>query len=350
MSSSDTREDEPGTSIRGDLSRSIDQISTMWSLNLNVPKISSFDDIQEFINEFESATFNLPDNQKISLLTKSFSSGRQRIWFEAELKPKLTAASTWADVKKKIYQRWSETDERDEQFRKLRELKYNPNGSQKLLDFIEEFTYAYDRAFPGQGQDQIESKVKFVKASLPLSLNTMLSVNPDWRDCIQISELKRIAKQYDMTRGKTSDSKPESYVTSSQLASIVKQLVDRIGEDSSSMRREIAAAIQSRPRFDKRYNRSRENSRSPRRDDRRQDHDKRATTPDAGDSQSSNTSSSRQANSKINQAEQGQASNDKNNNSGAFDSELYYKRFGRPPSACSCGSWHWSRHCPDHLN
>ena len=112
-----------------DVTRSIDQLFGQLSIsNITVPRVDAYKDIFEFLNEFETVSATLSDEQQLRILVKAFPPGRLRAWFERELKPLIVTGSPWSTVKTKIISYYSDKEDRDRHFSRLQGLKFKPEG------------------------------------------------------------------------------------------------------------------------------------------------------------------------------------------------------------------------------
>lgn len=328
-----------------DVTRSVDQLCTQLSLtNINVPKYSRDTDVYEFINEFEAATAALNESQKVKVLPKSFLTSKYRSWFETELSPEIAANKDWKTIKTRIIKRFSDSEDRDRHFVRLRELKYDPESDQRLLDFVEEIWYSYMKAYPDKLD--MEEAIRFVKASIPKTIRLKLETDSQYRDATCLEDLRRAIRQFD------TGSVKEKKATNSdltELASALKDLVSGIKKEGETTRGAIAAALQSRHETSS-YRPTRRDV-SPRRVTF--NHNVRGASPSYRRSPSSMNYGQRQV-----QQENVRRSPEpirktvaSNDNIAAFDSDYYFKKFGRPPAPCTnCGFLHWMRHCHQYLN
>lgn len=341
-----------------DMSRSVSQICNHMTLaNVNVPRFNSFNDVFDFLAEFEAVTSTNSDDQKVILLTKAFPPGRHRSWFETELLPLIDGQKPWKDVKDKIIQRFSETEDKDRHFLRLRELKYNPNGDQRLLDFVEDLLYSYKKAFPHE--TSIESKLRYIKAAVPSELKPSLSVIPEYRDAKSEEDLKKGVKQYDVTRGGVSNQKANNQIGISELATVLKDMMNGIKSEGEATRKTIVAALNvERPNY-RREDQYQRDTRSPGRQGYHSpNHSSRNFSPNYRHNRQvsprryyDNQNNTKTESKSVNQEKDKDHSLSPRPNEDAFSSEHYFSRFGKPPTPCGdCGYWHWNRHCIKHLN
>lgn len=340
-----------------DVTRSVDQLCNQMSLaNIKIPRYDACSDVFDFITEFDTVTTALSDDQKVMLLNKSFPPGCYRSWFESELKPMIDKKRSWREVKNKIINRFSSTEDRDRHFTRLRELKFDLDGRQCLLDFVEDIIFSYKKAFPVD--DGSDSCIRYVKAALPQSLRSILSADPDFRNATNEDMLKKSAKQYDLTRSDRASSKVNDRLATQELASLLKEMMIGIRKDNELTRNSVVAALQQTREYrsdskNVRYERGqspshsnyRPRAMSPSYAGRRTPSPRRYSTDnqDRRYVQTSDTSAGKDY--------QLKESQNLEENVEAFDSKIYYARFGKPSSPCSrCNCWHWSRHCLDHLN
>lgn len=396
--------DESFTAFNATFSKSISQLcSSQLLANVKIPRFDAYKNVFEFLAEFETATTSLDDEQALPLLSKAFPIGCYRPWYETKLAPVIKAGSTWVTVKKIIIERFSAIADQDRHLRKALNLKYDPDGSQKLMDFIEELGYSYTKANRGEGSSD-EILVRFIKAAIPDSLHPILNNYASFKDAKNEEMLKDAAKQYDLIKV-TSLSKSSTDDIKKELTAVVKDLVKDLRKEIEATRQNASAGLPTKPevakersvsiRSEDRYQRPRSpfRERSPYRDDRyrpgtppRDDRSRyrRPPSPARPEARYRDYSPRRQEGYQSNGRERNDGyarrspspyRSDQNNYSRypsarspdrhakhsdgrrspemsiAFDSKLYFERFKKPPSACShCGQMHWDRHCPRHLN
>lgn len=345
-----------------DVSRSVDQLCNQMSLvNVKIPRYNSCSDVFEFIAEFETATIGLGDEQRHVLLNKAFPPGCHRPWYETELKPLIEKKSPWQNLKNQIINRFSATEDRDRHIARIRELKFDPDGRQNLLDFVEELLYSYKKAFPSETSP--DSCIRYVKAAMPQSVRSTLSVNPDFREATTEEKLKKSVQQYDVSRSTTTIAKPNDRLVSQELASLLKELMASVNKQGEATRSAIVAALQTNSNYhQERYNSDRyERNKSPPRNNYPT---RRTPSPVYQRRRSPSPNYYRQRNISPSKVYELKAESSKDYNQPikdgkfqvgeheeAFSSKAYYARFGKPPTPCgNCNYWHWSRHCHNHLN
>lgn len=324
-------------SIFQDVTRSVDQLCQQLSLaNIKIPRTSDFDDIHDFLSAYEEATTNLSESQRLKFVHKAFKNGRHMAWFETVLKPKIQGGSSWSDVKATIKSRFCGTDERDAHLERVRELRFTPNGHQKLLEFVEELVYSINKAMPRSDQ---EERMRFIKASLPNDLRSQLNIYSEYRNAKSIEDIKLAAKQYDESKMCWTGSR-QTMVKAEDMATMLKTLIDNVKQE---VRKEVIAAVAThRPMSPRRDYRD---SRSPSRQSLTKDY-ARSHSPGQ---QANRAPSPRPIQMHSNQHQDSVNSQD-NIIKQPFDVDKYYTRFGMPPSPCTaCGLYHWSRHC-SHFN
>lgn len=325
--------------------------------NVIVPRFLSFGDVFDFISEFETATTALTGDQRMILLARAFPPGRYRAWFETELAPLIRSRADWVEAKAKIISRFSDTEDRDRHIRRIRDMKYDPDGGQRLLDFVEDIFYSFKKAFSNDENE--ESSVRYVKAAIPDSLKSGLSTIPGYRDATTEDELKKAVRQFDMSRGDAGKTKPSDHIGATELASVLKEIINGIHKEGETTRKSIVAALQgSRGDTYQGYRSEGNNNQrgySPGRSSYpRPSQDARRSSPNFRDRRSP---SPRRFNNQeqawkpeVNKAVSEGRKVDTQTDEQAFCSEAYFARFGKPPSPCSCSGWHWNRHCPMNLN
>lgn len=370
-----------------DVTRSV---GSLCISNVNVPRFDLFSDVLDFIAEFERLTAGFSDEQCLILLSKAFPINCHRAWFETELAPLIKQPKPWAFVKEIVIRRFGDTDSKDRHFKKIRELRYDPESGKGLLDFVEEMLYSYSKAYPGIEAQQ--SAVSYVKACLPMEVKFQLNFYGEFRAANNENTLKMIAKQYDQSRGYISKPGPSREMTR-EFTNALQEIVTSLKKEMSDTKQVCMAAIkQQNEQFSSSYSRPDRQNRgyqpkdevqnnrphSPRNDnwvDRR-------TPPPGSLYQYSYRGRSPQQNRVIpkgqpnsypryrspsprrgnynylrNQADSqpeedldsadviGERNIDK-----IFDCDKYIAKFSKPPTACDCGCWHWRKHCPMNLN
>lgn len=401
-----------------DISRSVDQLCAQMSLaNIKVPKPTSFDNIFDFMSEYELVTTGLSDNQRKLLLARAFSTGHHQKWFKEEIAPIIDPESvnntnllatieaiganrtnnsimtktnkvTWKEIKDKIIERFSDNHDQDRYMVKLRDLKFDPDGDKKLLDFVEATLYTYKKAFPTDNSNA----VRYVKAAIPINVMPMLSILKEYQDASDEDNLKKAAKRYDSSRSVSDRTKGTDKTVANELAKVLKDVLNGIQKEGESTRGAFLSAFKSyypeskkeevqRPRTG--YvsprgvspNRDRNNNdrsgqdryyqrdRSPMRaDNYRPNQAQRSQSPVYNRQRSPSPrryENNRQRNDefKLPVRSGSQVIKDQTvplpagtSNVEAFSSEEYYAKFKKPDTPCACGYYHWRRHCINHLN
>lgn len=396
------------------ITKSVENLCSQLSIiNIQVPKFDDTVGVFNFIKEFEASTVTLTNEQKPILLVKSFLNTKRRPWFELELKPLIDGKALWPDIKKRIIDRFELTEDKDRHFNRLLNLKFSPESDQQLLDFIDEVSYSYDKAYLDKNDP--EGKVRFIKALLPSQVKMKLWTHNDYLQNTTFNKLKESAKYYDLMKAENSNSKEtDKAMSTSQLVSVMKELIEGIKAEGKNTRDAIAVSqteIQSYHRRYKSpsppYRRSNKRSPTPRRYSHSSDRDRSSSANrkyskerkpqlsspkeshsktdidswESGDQyrynhdNSRNLPSSRQYSPDFRQSRSRQRY-DKGlrfnaDNSSRYDNlndqqksekesnsvkktrsfwEGYHERFGRPPTPCHiCGSPHWERHCFNNL-
>lgn len=340
-------------SMLSDVSRSVDQLCTQMSMvSVKIVPLNTYSDVGDFITEFELVTTGLSDDQKVALLAKAFPPGRYRSWYETDLKPILSSACSWRTAKRMILDRFSETELRDRHVTKLKELKFDPDGDQSLLEFVDDMAYSYMKALP-DSKDQ-ETLIRLIKASIPHETKATLNVYHEFRDAKCVDSLKKAAKQFDIARTKPRKPKSSDVNAIQDLTKAIQSLVVGVKKDTETTRDAIVAAVNSQ--FD-RQNRERSRERyrradSPRQSRYRQDHlQKNDDNNYRRQASQSPYGRNRSKTPPRSESPKVDAANRSKEQSMAFDSHKYWELHKKPPSPCvNCGLWHWIRHCPQSLN
>lgn len=135
-------------SLFQDVTKSVDSLRTTLSITgIKIPRYDSFNDVFEFLAEFDLITTGLDDKQKILMLAKAFPVTCHRAFYEAELAPLVNDPIPWSQVKRITIKRFADTDDQARHLLRLRELKFDLEADKSLLDFAEEAFYSYKRAY-----------------------------------------------------------------------------------------------------------------------------------------------------------------------------------------------------------
>ena len=343
-----------------DMTKSASQwYSQMSMANVIVPKFSSTKDVYDFVTEYEDATSALAEEYRSKLLYKAFPPGDHRSWFEIELKPIIESGSEWSRIRSAIIDRFSIQGDRARHFTRLRDLKYNPDSSRMLLDFVDDMLYSYRRAYKNDQDD--ESCIAFIKSSLPQTVQGILSANPDYRDAKDIATLKQAAKQYDISK-RTNEGLSTSRQVTNELTSMVKELVTSLRKELEQNQRDtkkelestksaIMAVMRSNQQERDQPNRERQVQRSTYESRRSPSpsFSRRSPSPGAYERRYPPAIKFAPKNEPQGRSERPKVNEDpKDATRQAFNSKSYFELFGMPPSPCSLcneGSWHWSKHC-----
>ena len=378
------------------ISESLDRLCNQSVTNIQVPRFDAYPDVHDFMAEYERLTSNLTEEQKLLILPKSFPVNCHRSWYGTELSPLIEEKASWSEVKKKILERFSSTDAQEKHFSRLRELKYEPDGNQSLLSYIEDILYSYQRAYPN---DATGGALKYVKSSMPPSLKAKLNLHSEFKNATSIEMLKSAAKDYDLAKDLTQKSSIDRESTQ-ELANMIKELIINAKNESKAIRLEMAAAFKAQeerqsqalsqvnqPRspgynngFDRqrspfrgdnnyrqpspsnnRYNGQYNRSRSPGRRDYYQRQSQYYQAPGNQLSAPANRRSPSPSNYKSGFSRDGfnrpptpyQHENETklSANNEIYNAKLYFEKFGKPPGPCpNCGGLHYARHCLIHLN
>lgn len=335
-----------------ELSNAVIQLNDQFSLiNSLVPTFDPEVDIHEFITRFETSTATLTDVQRSKVLLKSFPTGRCKPWFLEKLKPGIDEGKTWPDLKRMLIERFSNLEDKERHLRRIKELKFDPESNQKLLEFTEDLVYSFKKAYREFSESEC---VKFIKASYPQNLVAKLNLYPGFSEASTVDKIYLAAKQFDLSGIDISSNKAKSKEYS-ELIDVIKVLV----QEQKTSKDAIVAALQTRTNHD-RYSRSNLSGRD-RTPDRSTSPYQRPTSPSAAKdrdqsklSRSPRGNQDRQSRSETRTRGFEQRSNSPvrpiNNNDqvkAAFDEKSYFEDFGKPTRPCRhCGYLHWERHCP----
>lgn len=374
------------------ISESIDRLCNQSVTNIDVPKFDAYNDVHDFMAEFERVTVTLNDEQKLLILPKAFPVNCYRAWYNTELSPLIKSKERWSVVKRKILSRFSQGEEQDKHFSRLRDLKFDTQGTQSLLAYIEDVVYSYGRAHPGSKE---VDTIKYMKMTLPPSLRAKLNLYPDFKDATNVDMIKNAAKEYDLTT--ESDQKRSGAVQSAEeFAKILKAVMTEVKKETQAIRvenetvqKELIAAIRTQSQALTMFDRSRspgrksgyyrQNSPGHREDPSRgrspgyrnisyqnnrgfsPGRNQHYHQPGYEDQYSGQRDRNRRPQSPANSfvgnnnhvrdrppTPGGEVNRDELS-AGAeviFEPEGYFDRFGRPPGPCpNCKGMHWVRHC-----
>lgn len=236
--------DNADSSMIQDVTKSVDQLCAQLSIsNIVVPRLDAYQDIFDFINEFELVTATLPDEHRIKVLVKAFPPGRLNAWFESELKPLILKPSSWKTIKTRIINRYADTEDRDRHFQRLKDMKFDPHGQRKLFDYVEELSFSFTKAFPNESD---ETKVRYIKANLPQELKCSLAGISECNQSKDLDEFMKGIRRFDAMRTVTQDTQ-SAKVQGTELVSVFKDLLKEIREERQTTKN-IVAAFQAKSR------------------------------------------------------------------------------------------------------
>lgn len=265
------------TTILADITKSVDQLCTQMSLtNIQVPRLNTFEDVFEFINEFEMATATLPDDQRVKLLVKAFPPGRYQNWYDTTIKPLVDSNSSWSAIKPKITQRFAVNEDRDRHFSKLQRMKFADDGSVKLYDYIEELLFSFNKVFPKE--KDLDTKVRYIKSNLPSSIKPYLTLINSYNQPRDMEDFMSGIRQFDVLRSE-GFGKSDGKINTSEMTNLLKQLLSEI---QSVKPRNVVAAYnpknsrEASPNRPFRFDRFQDRGRSP---DRANYHNRRRISP-----------------------------------------------------------------------
>lgn len=223
-----------------DVSKSIDQLVGQLTFgNISVPRLDRYKDVFEFINEFETVTATLSNEQQLRILIKAFPPGRLRAWYDREIKSHVANNSPWATVKAKIISYYSDKEDQDRYFSRLHSMKFDPEGHEKLFVFVEDLLYVFGKAF--NQVDSNDVKIRYVKSVLPPSVSQSLSQNSNFANPTDMTQFLKAIRQYDTSRAhETIGQSDNKHVNTAELVKIIKDLVKQESEKSTKI---IAAML-----------------------------------------------------------------------------------------------------------
>lgn len=376
------------------VTESVDRLVNHLSINnIQPPRFDIFKDVHDFLVQFEKITLALDDAQKLLVLPKAFPVDCYRSWYETELLPLIKSQPEWSAVKKAIISRFSSSDEQDKHFARLRDLKYDQDSGKSLLSYIEDVIYSYKRAHPN---DSVINTVKYVKASVPPAVKSKLNLYVDFKNADSFEMLKSAAKDFDQANSPVlkETKTPEP---SQELVKMLQEMITSFKKENDETRKSLILALQSKPtqtsetspsdqsrpqyssyRSDRQispnrsyygyrprspspgYHDSRfKRESSPGRQDYYQQRYREGTNGPRSDyprpRSPSPTFNRQNYQSRLDPRPPSLKITDNNTKLSdtieAFNSQEYYKRFGKPPYPCQhCGGNHFMRHCFNHLN
>lgn len=235
------------STIIQDITKSVEGImGYMSTANIIIPRVDKFKDIFDFIAEYELVTATLEDNQRRKLLIKAFPPGRLRAWFDKHLQPLLDNSSiSWETIRHKIIDRYSDTQDRDRHFKRIQSLKFDPDGSMRLYDYVDDLLYSLSKAFTeNQSED---TKLRFVRSNLPNSITPILSSINNY-NATDIETFMKGIRQYDTQKASGSnylDSKSEK-IKPADFVAMVKDIVKSCHQEGEA--KQVAAALRENSR------------------------------------------------------------------------------------------------------
>lgn len=348
------------------LADSINQYAASAITSLVVPEFrgSPEEDVKEFIGKFKTATITLSDEMKCLALSKALS-GSAKIWAKENIKSNLLSGN-WKAAKKLLKERFAALDSDLKNLEKLGKLKHDP-GKETLISYLEKYSAYYKSAHKEAKDTDI---IRSLKLNLPRNVIRGLNmVNDEWANLKEMKDLYVLARRVEDKILAYED--PEQSVSSTKAEDITKMLKEmkeilkhkQEAKEEPQQPSETVAAMSfpnnyqkyqrpynnnqnfNRPRhYDQRsrqgYNNGARNHQSFQRPIYRKVYNQRRT----------DYPSKKLA---IDNAPQNGAIEDKPrgtlNDRAAEASviELYYKRYGKPPSPCQlCKGEHFNRHCP----
>lgn len=239
-------------------------------------------------------------------------------------------------------------------------LKFDPEGAQKLIDFVEEMLHSYKRAFPGETAG--DKEIRMIKAAIPEPIQSILNANQEYRGATDARALKSSARRYDQTNrlaGKTTVSKD----ITKELKSSIQEMIQGLRKEMAESTKAVTAAFQANhaqvdsQRTYRQFSPVRGRSPPGRSESFRGDNNSKyySTKRDEGRRSPSPSRPQRVPTPSHVQAKQVAfdvpKTNQQTGSEVAFDSQVYWNKRGKPPTPCAtCNAWHWYRHCPLNLN
>lgn len=205
-------------------------------MNLTVPRVDAYNDIFDFITEFETITATLPAEEQVKLLVKAFPPGRLRNYYDKEIKP-YVLSSDWTSIKHKIISYYSDTEDKDRHLKRLQSMSFDVGGQRKLFDYVEDLLYTLSKAL---GHQDDELKIRYVKANLPPEVTNALLNSNQYNTATTINEFIKGVKQYD----KAKSFKSGSDLKNSELVTVVKQMLTEIVKDENKPKKAKVAGLQ----------------------------------------------------------------------------------------------------------
>lgn len=164
-------------------------------VNASVPQFDPEEDVFDFISEFERTTASFNDDQKAKLFLKAFPKKRCLPWFKANVKPAIEKGNDWLKIKPLLISRFSDSGLKERHLRKLKEMSFDLESGQRLLEFIEQYVYSYKKVFK-EAEDR--DVIDIIKASLPKTVIISLNLIPGFTGIDNLDSLYQAAKQFDV--------------------------------------------------------------------------------------------------------------------------------------------------------
>lgn len=376
-----------------DVSKAVGQLCTQLSyVNALVPKFDECKDVYEFLTEFNNATTVLTSEQKLPLLAKAFNHGELKCWYTTELLPLIENQKPWEEVRQKIINRFTDIEDRERHFNKLKEMSFKPGQGKKVLNFAENFIYSYKKAYAEEASDM--NCIRALKASLPIEIRNKLLDKPEFKNATSLAQLKEALKFYDLSQSfevehKQSTAGLEAIIQ--KLANQIEQVqskMELINKENKDTKESIKAALISKQEEIIDHMRiAAIEHRSSKDGLYKSEYKQRlATPPSSPKSRPYFRSSSPSANKEYyNKRRDSETSREQSPGRSyrpshrvyyqdqreyrprspeptrqdfrrqseykairAFDDDKYWKKFGKPPRPCGgCNAWHWEHHCPE---
>lgn len=185
------------------------QLMSLLNSNLQMSNIQTFtgerdQDIHLFLNQFEAQAIGLDENSRITALRRALT-GTARIWLQKYCQREVESLN-YSAIKEKIIKRFSFESEVARQGRRLSEMRFNPNGKDTLVSFIEK--YSSIAGYVGLTNEK--DLVRNILIVLPKEVQGELEYLTNTENIETLDDLALVARRYDIITAKRS-SRTELY-------------------------------------------------------------------------------------------------------------------------------------------
>lgn len=180
-------------SLREALSGFTQSISSGHLVNIRPPEFTGQrgHNIVEWLDQFESATTGLNDDQKKLILPSAFKKAA-RAWFKSDLEP-IMLTMRWREVKQEIINRYK-PNQLDYYIEKLAKLKFTGTDEEDLAAFVDKRIYLCKLAYPKSTDQEI---IRGTMLAMSDTVRSYINLMSDTDKLETITEFKQLAKRYD---------------------------------------------------------------------------------------------------------------------------------------------------------